>query len=317
LIPAILLALTCSPIAFADEIVVVDADNVWNLTLDNATDVGRLVGEPGVMVVKYADTFSYKSLENATEVERLVGEPGVMVVRYADAIAYKTLENATEVERLVGEPDVIVVKYADVRREMEFVKGIYILNLTIDSPENGIFIPTPTVVVRGTASSPNGVANVTVNDELATGIEDWIITIPITEGENVIRVKATDTTGYAITRTIRVVHYDAGCNYNDTDNDGVIDLLDQEVDTPPDSWVDRFGRAVMRGDVNGDGKLTSADALMILQAAASYRLAPLHRPDIRDPAGHYAMITPIPGIGSHRFKHNSQVILSEVYIRVI
>ncbi len=57
-----------------------------------------------------------------------------------------------------------------------------------------------------------------------------------------IRAKVTDTTGYPITRTIRVIHYDAGCNYNDTDNDGVIDLLDQEDGTPPDSWVDRFGR---------------------------------------------------------------------------
>ena len=113
LISAILLALTCSPIALAAEIVVVDADNVWDLTLDDATDVDRLVGEPDVMVVKYADAFSYRSLEDAAEVERLVGEPGVMVVRYADAIAYKPLENATEVGRLVGEPGVIVVKYAD------------------------------------------------------------------------------------------------------------------------------------------------------------------------------------------------------------
>jgi hypothetical protein len=113
LISAILLALVCAPIAFADEIVVVDADNVWNLALDDATDVDRLVGEPGIMVVKYADAFSYKSLEDATDVNRLVGEPGVMVVRYADAITYKPLENATEVDRLVGEPRVIVVKYAD------------------------------------------------------------------------------------------------------------------------------------------------------------------------------------------------------------
>jgi len=113
LIATILLALVCAPIAFADEVVVVDADNVWNLTLDDATDVDRLVGEPGIMVVKYADAFSYKSLEDATDVNRLVGEPGVMVVRYADAITYKPLENATEVDRLVGEPGVIVVKYAD------------------------------------------------------------------------------------------------------------------------------------------------------------------------------------------------------------
>ena len=268
LISAILLVLICAPIAFANEIVVEDADNVWNLTLDDAADVGRLAGEPDVIVVKYADTFSYRPLENATEVERLVGEPGVIVVRYADVIAYKSLENVADVERLVGEPDVIVVKYADVHREMELVKGIYILNLTIDSPENGVFIPTPTAVVRGTASSPNGVANVTVNGELATGTEDWTIAIPLGAGENMIRAKVTDTTGYSITRTIRVIHYDAGCNYNDTDNDGVIDLLDQEEGTPPDSWVDRFGRAVMRGDVNNDGKLTSADALMILKAVA-------------------------------------------------
>ncbi len=239
LLPAILLALVCTPIAFADEIVVVDADNVWDLTLDDAADVSHLDGEPGVMVV-----------------------------RYADIITYKPLENATEVDRLVGDPDVIVVKYADIHREMEFVKGIYFLNLTINSPENGVFIPTPTVVVRGTASAPNDLVDVTVNGKLATGTENWTITIPLNEGENMIRAKVTDTTGYSITRTIRVIHYNAVCNYNDTDNDGVIDLLDQEDGTPPDSWVDQFGRAVMRGDVNGDGKLTSADALMILKAAA-------------------------------------------------
>lgn len=268
LLSTILLVLVCAPVAFADEIVVADADNVWNLVL--ADDFHYTGTGTDVIVVKYADAISYKSLVNATSIERLPPdeEPGVMVVRYADVIAYKPLENATEVERLVDEPDVIVVKYADVRRGMEFVKGIYILNLTIDFPENGDFVPTPTAVVRGTASAPNGVANVTVNGELATGTEDWIIAIPLNEGENILRAKVTDTTGYSITRTIRVVHYDAGCNYNDTDNDGVIDLLDQEDDTPPDSWVDRFGRAVMCGDVNGDGKLTSADALMILQAAA-------------------------------------------------
>ena len=267
---ACLLVLTLSAFltpALADEIMVADADAIWNLTLDEFpyTDIGM-----DVMVVKYADAISYKSLVNATSIERLPPDegPGVVVVRYADTIAYEPLENATEVSRIVGEPDVIVVRYADTSWNSEIVEGIYILNLTIDSPENDDFIPTPTAVVRGNASSPNGIANVTVNDELATGTDDWIITIPLTEGENVITVKVTDTTGYSITRTIRVVHYDAGCNYNDTDNDGVIDLLDQEDNTPPDSWVDRFGRTVMRGDVNGDGKLTSADALMILQAAA-------------------------------------------------
>ena len=267
---ACLLVLTLSTFmtsALADEITVVDADAIWNLTLDefHCTNIGT-----DVMVVKYADAISYKSLVNATSIERLPPDegPGVMVVRYADTSTYKPLENATEVCRIVGEPDVIVVRYADTSWNSEIVEGVYILNLTIDSPENDDFIPTPTAVVRGIASSPNGVVNVTVNGELATGTEDWTIAIPLTEGENILRAKVTDTTGYSITRTIRVVHYDAGCNYNDTDNDGVIDLLDQEGDTPPNSWVERFGRAVMRGDVNSDGKLTSADALMILQAAA-------------------------------------------------
>jgi len=86
LIAIILLALACSPTAFADTIVVKYADTVWNLALDDATDVDRLVGEPGVMVVRYADAIAYKPLENATEVDRLVGEPGVIVVKYADTV---------------------------------------------------------------------------------------------------------------------------------------------------------------------------------------------------------------------------------------
>jgi len=123
LLLSFLLLVLGTHIALAEEISVVDADTVWNLTLDDATDVGRLVGEPTLMVVKYADAFSYKSLEDATSVGRLVGEPGVMVVKYADAINYKPLENANDVDRLVGEPSVIVVKYADDRSwESELIK---------------------------------------------------------------------------------------------------------------------------------------------------------------------------------------------------
>ncbi|NOR60839.1 MAG: hypothetical protein GQ469_09470, partial [Methanosarcinales archaeon] len=123
LLLSFLLLVLGTHIALAEEISVVDADTVWNLTLDDATDVGRLVGEPTLMVVKYADAFSYKSLEDATSVGRLVGEPDVMVVKYADAINYKPLENANDVDRLVGEPSVIVVKYADDRSwESELIK---------------------------------------------------------------------------------------------------------------------------------------------------------------------------------------------------
>ncbi len=95
LILFILLLSGYSPIAYAEKINVTDADTVWNLTLDNATNVSRLVGEPGVMVVKYADAISYQPLENAASVGRLVGEPGVMVVKYADAISYETFDNPT------------------------------------------------------------------------------------------------------------------------------------------------------------------------------------------------------------------------------
>ncbi len=54
----------------------------------------------------------------------------------------------------------------------------------------------------------------------------------------------------------------------DTDGDGVPDLRDKEPDTPQDYWVNSDGIGRRWGDMNDDGKLTSADALMLLQAAA-------------------------------------------------
>jgi hypothetical protein len=284
LIPAILLVLTCSPLAIADEIVVVDADNVWDLTLDDATDIGRLVGEPDVMVVKYADTLSYKSLENATDVSRLVGEPGVMVVRYADVISYKSLDNATSVGRLQGEAHVIAVKYADsinyidlhtaqdvapkltITASMDAVlagettdvlftvtesgtpidgaeinlsgaatgngitdadghatisitaeEGVITatamkrsysgdtvkitssttapLTVVITSPLDGTTTTQSTITISGTASSPDGIASVTVNGILATGTTEWSANITLVDGTNTIVVIATDNAG--------------------------------------------------------------------------------------------------------------------------
>jgi hypothetical protein len=103
----------CPQTALGDGIIVDNASAVWDLTLDDATDVDPLVGEPGVFVTKYADTFSYFTLENATAIGRLFGEPGVFVTKYADAFVYYSLENAWEVQHLVGEPGVFVTKYAD------------------------------------------------------------------------------------------------------------------------------------------------------------------------------------------------------------
>jgi len=60
---------------------------------------------------------------------------------------------------------------------------------------------------------------------------------------------------------------DAHINITDSDSDGVIDILDWDNSTPSGYWTDSHGRGRMWGDMNGDGKLTSADALMILQAA--------------------------------------------------
>ena len=52
----------------------------------------------------------------------------------------------------------------------------------------------------------------------------------------------------------------------DIDNDGVPDMWDLDNSTPADYWTDSDGRGRMWGDMNGDGKLTSADALLLLQA---------------------------------------------------
>ena len=54
----------------------------------------------------------------------------------------------------------------------------------------------------------------------------------------------------------------------DTDGDGVPDVWDVDNSTPSGYWVNPQGIGRRWGDMNGDGKLTSVDALMILQAAA-------------------------------------------------
>ena len=56
-------------------------------------------------------------------------------------------------------------------------------------------------------------------------------------------------------------------NITDTDGDGVPDVWDADNSTPAGYWVNSDGIGRMWGDMNGDGRLTSADALMILQAA--------------------------------------------------
>ena len=52
----------------------------------------------------------------------------------------------------------------------------------------------------------------------------------------------------------------------DTDGDGVPDVWDMDNSTPSGYWTDPQGIGRRWGDMNGDGELTSVDALMILQA---------------------------------------------------
>ncbi|MEA3282739.1 MAG: hypothetical protein U9Q68_09355 [Euryarchaeota archaeon] len=52
----------------------------------------------------------------------------------------------------------------------------------------------------------------------------------------------------------------------DIDDDGVPDIWDLDNSTPDGYWTDSDGRGRIWGDMNEDGKLTSTDALMLLQA---------------------------------------------------
>ena len=52
----------------------------------------------------------------------------------------------------------------------------------------------------------------------------------------------------------------------DIDNDGVPNMWDLDNNTPAGYWTDSDGHGRMWGDMNGDGKLTAADALMLRQA---------------------------------------------------
>jgi S-layer protein (TIGR01567 family) len=60
--------------------------------------------------------------------------------------------------------------------------------------------------------------------------------------------------------------YNVTISAADTDNDGVPDAWDLDNSTPAGYWVNSYGIGRMWGDMNGDGKLSSVDALMILQA---------------------------------------------------
>ena len=249
-----------SPLALAAEINVTDADYVWNLTLDTNTNINHLIGEPGVMVVKYADVISYEPLEDATSVSHLIGEPGVMVVKYADVISYEPLEDATSVSHLTGEPGVMVVKYADVisyepledatsishligEPGVMVVKyadvisyemlndpvniGKKELEIDITYPQHGDLILNSPINVNGTAYSPNEITSVTVNGIPAIGTTSWNATIPLSFGINTITVNVSTNTTYSAEKSIQVFHY--GGLFGDFNGNGELDSGDVTI----------------------------------------------------------------------------------------
>ena len=166
LLPLILIVLF-SHIALADEIIVVDADAKWNLTLENATSINRLFGEPNVMVVKYADAITYNSLENPASIGRLVGEPEVMVIKYADAIASfeNTPPSITTDDRSLlkveGKPEVYWLQNGrlywvtdwDVISQMSGISGWGSVNILPESEFNPVTYPHgPRFITTGTES---------------------------------------------------------------------------------------------------------------------------------------------------------------------
>ena len=119
----------------------------------------------------------------------------------------------------------------------------------------------PTITIAGTASDASGIASVTVNGEPANGTLDWSANVTLAEGENIITVIATDREGLTTPATVTVRYEPLRGDLNG----------DHEI-TPADAAIAL--RMAVRGeyadaaDVSRDGRVTSLDALMLLQAAA-------------------------------------------------
>jgi hypothetical protein len=119
----------------------------------------------------------------------------------------------------------------------------------------------PTITIAGTASDPSGIASVTVNGEPATGTIDWSANVTLIVGENTITIIATDGAGLTTTAAVTVRYEPVR---GDLNRDGVL--------TPADAAIALEIAAGSRpfkdvADVSGDDRVTSLDALIILQAA--------------------------------------------------
>ena len=138
-------------------------------------------------------------------------------------------------------------------------------SVVIISPTDGTIITTPNTTISGTASDDAAVANVTVNDILATGTTSWSADITLTEGTNTITVVATDTSGNTATDTITITYTPAATTLTgDVNGDGILSSVDALMALQMSAGNIAEDLAA---DVSGDGSVTSLDALMILQAS--------------------------------------------------
>ena len=137
--------------------------------------------------------------------------------------------------------------------------------LKIISPANGTTVTTPSITVTGTASDPSGIESVTVNGALATNEtpdwSTWSAEVTLAEGENTITVIATDGEGLNTTAAVTVRYEPLR---GDLNSDGTLTPTDAAIALA----IAGGGAHDQAADVNGDDRVTSLDALMILQAAA-------------------------------------------------
>jgi len=89
------------------------------------------------------------------------------------------------------------------------------ITLTITSPNNGLTINRPDVMVKGTISNAGGnETGITVNGILAIVLGNQFVAnhVPLQEGENTITATATDTAGYTASDSV-TVNVEASGNY--------------------------------------------------------------------------------------------------------
>ena len=138
--------------------------------------------------------------------------------------------------------------------------------LTITSPAPNTTTHSPTITIAGTASDTSGIASVTVNGEPANGTLNWSANVTLSEGENLITVVATDNEGNTATEAVTVRYEPLR---GDLNRDGALTTADAAIALEIAAGSRPCDAAMLdTADVSGDNRVTSLDALMILQAAA-------------------------------------------------